>query len=848
MSSSFDLRKTVASCVLSLCLPTVLVAGTTGYLTNTVEYSIAGAMLGDQNFPQARVNANGGFLVWEDNAVDGFGTGIGAVALNSTFNKVGTVFRVNQTLGGDQEFPQVALLHGGGAVFTWQGGSASRQNIYARFLSANNTWLTGDVVVNSFTNSNYFRKQPSIATLANGNVVIVWSSYNQLGANSMLDVYGQIFTPAGQRVGGEFGVNQFPAFNQRNPVVAGLSGGGFVVAWVSEQQRSVAPSSSDVTPANYSEFGIQSVSGVVQNDLPVTNQIPGATASVDIYARAFDSTGIAQANEFAVNADGLLAGAPAIAAGSDGGYVIAWSAINLGAPRDGSDIYAKAYTASNVEGARLKVNTYTPGDQFIPSISADGTNYMLVWTSSAQDGSGMGVFGRVLKADGTPLGLEFQANRTVVSDQIQPSVASDGAGRFLTVWTSYVGGRNSFDLFGAIYNAPGYVPSAPANTLVYTAPVSDPYLAILPPQALNVGGSGSDNSATPAAGGTTPELPPGGIVPLDGASAAAVAATYNGLFYDTNTVALGSSGSVSIKTTAKQTYSAKLAMGGRSYSFSGAFTNGAATATVKRGGQNSLSVSLKLGAANGEPISGTVTDSAHSFVALLEADQAGYSKSSPVAAKKLTFAIWPAATTNAGYGFGTLKQDTAGNVQWAATLADGTKVSQSTTVAKSGFWPMYASLYSGSGSIINWMQFNSGWGTDMGTNIFWFKPATRTKALTGAFAGQMIVRGWNYAAPVSGGSALGFTSGNLVLNNGTGSPRTYALSVDSRGRVTSAKTNKLSLTITASTGLFQGSTLDPASRKPVSFQGVLVNGGTNGLGVFFGNNNTSGTATFSPQQ
>jgi hypothetical protein len=38
-------------------------------------------------------------------------------------------------------------------------------------------------------------------------------------------------------------VNQFTNYNQRTPAVAALAGGGFVVAWVSEQERGRAQSS-----------------------------------------------------------------------------------------------------------------------------------------------------------------------------------------------------------------------------------------------------------------------------------------------------------------------------------------------------------------------------------------------------------------------------------------------------------------------------------------------------------------------------------------------------------------------------------------------------------------------------
>ena len=48
----------------------------------------------------------------------------------------------------------------------------------------------------------------------------------------------RFFTPAGKKVGAaNFLINQFTAYNQRTPAVAALKNGGFVVAWVSEQER-----------------------------------------------------------------------------------------------------------------------------------------------------------------------------------------------------------------------------------------------------------------------------------------------------------------------------------------------------------------------------------------------------------------------------------------------------------------------------------------------------------------------------------------------------------------------------------------------------------------------------------
>jgi hypothetical protein len=76
---------------------------------------------------------------------------------------------------------------------------------------------------------------------------------------------------------------------------------------------------------------------------------------------------------------------------------------------------------------------------------------MVVWTSLGQDGSREGVFGQFLHDDGSPDQGEFQVNTTWISQQMQPTVASDGQGRFLAAWTSFVGGAYGFDLYAQRY-------------------------------------------------------------------------------------------------------------------------------------------------------------------------------------------------------------------------------------------------------------------------------------------------------------------------------------------------------------------------------------------------------------
>ncbi|MCP6769408.1 hypothetical protein NL529_31630, partial [Klebsiella pneumoniae] len=79
--------------------------------------------------------------------------GISARRLDSSLSgSIGGNSRVNEQGAGDQEKPQVTLLNNRGAAFVWQGGAQGFQDIYARFRSPNDTWVTGDVLVNTYTN------------------------------------------------------------------------------------------------------------------------------------------------------------------------------------------------------------------------------------------------------------------------------------------------------------------------------------------------------------------------------------------------------------------------------------------------------------------------------------------------------------------------------------------------------------------------------------------------------------------------------------------------------------------------------------------------------------------------
>jgi hypothetical protein len=417
---------------LAIAAPAVVFGQTNNYFTNGVEYPIAGSLPGDQVNPQLGLSVSGGYLVWEDTFTDGDGLGISALQLDSGFSGVLSPFRVNSLGAGDQEHAQVSLLNGGGAAFVWQGGRQGFQHIYARFLSASRTWVGNDVLVNTFTNN--MQINPAVATLTGGNVVVAWGSFNQISSSSLQDVYAQLLTPTGQKVGGEFLVNQFTSFNQRSPAVTALAGGGFVVVWVSEQER--------------------------------TTDAAGPP-SVDIYGRLYTASGDSVGGEFLINEGTSICASPSVAPASDGGFMVAWSEKDVVAQTNSWDIFARPFSSAGSGGTTRRVNTFTFGDQYAPKITATGTDYLMVWTSLGQDGSQEGVYGQFLHGDGSLWGGEMRVNTTVMNGQIHPCVASDGGARFLAVWSSYVGGQNSFDLYAQRYAR--YMPPLPAMNapLVY---------------------------------------------------------------------------------------------------------------------------------------------------------------------------------------------------------------------------------------------------------------------------------------------------------------------------------------------------------------------------------------------
>jgi hypothetical protein len=113
-------------------------------------------------------------------------------------------------------------------------------------------------------------------------------------------------------------------------------------------------------------------------------------------------------------------------------------------------------SAAAPNGSEFQVNNYTTNKQYGPSIASDSAgNFVVVWSSYGQDGDSYGVFGQRYDAAGAPQGGEFQVNTYTTGGQGFPAVASDASGNFVVVWTSDGEDGSQGGIFAQRYDASG---------------------------------------------------------------------------------------------------------------------------------------------------------------------------------------------------------------------------------------------------------------------------------------------------------------------------------------------------------------------------------------------------------
>jgi hypothetical protein len=158
----------------------------------------------NQSFASISEISGGRFVVtWQSSAsLTTMDTEIRARIFSANGTPLGNDFLVNTSRTfPDNGFllgpsaPSVADLPGGGFVITWapSSGSAPGSSVFAQYFDSNGNRAGTEVLVNTVTNR--FESDVEVAVDGNGNVFVLWGSYNQNFQDS--DIHGQVYSASG---------------------------------------------------------------------------------------------------------------------------------------------------------------------------------------------------------------------------------------------------------------------------------------------------------------------------------------------------------------------------------------------------------------------------------------------------------------------------------------------------------------------------------------------------------------------------------------------------------------------------------------------------------------------------
>lgn len=129
----------------------------------------------------------------------------------------------------------VALDDSGDAVVVWSGecGPFGEEacDVFAQRLSATGEKLGERIRANQTTEG--VQDSAKVAVAPDGTFLVIWQSGELREPTRSLDIYGQLFSPSGERIGSEFLVNTTVESPQFHPAVAADPFGNFGVVWAS---------------------------------------------------------------------------------------------------------------------------------------------------------------------------------------------------------------------------------------------------------------------------------------------------------------------------------------------------------------------------------------------------------------------------------------------------------------------------------------------------------------------------------------------------------------------------------------------------------------------------------------
>jgi hypothetical protein len=372
------------------------------------EFQVNAYTSGDQRFASAAADASGHFIV----AWTSYGAAPGVVGrrFDHLGNPQGGEFQISAytTFG---TAASVAAAADGRFVVVWQstGRDGSGYGVFGRRFDANGVPQGDDFQINTYTTGE--QGLPQVAADASGNFVVVWQSYGQDGAKG--GIFARRFDASGTPLTGEFMIPSAGAALFGDQAGASLdmdAAGNFVVVW-----------------GNRPTLG---------------------GPSSDIAARRFDAAGNPQGDEFLVSTGGNNGGAH-VARDGVGNFVVVWSS-SSGFPIPTPFVNARSFGPDGTPlNGGFAVPSVTTARNSGPNVGADlDGQFIVTWQRSTSFLAPSDVIGRRFDAAGTPLGEEFLVNTYTTGTQARPIVAATPHENFVVVWESRYQDGSGYGVFG----------------------------------------------------------------------------------------------------------------------------------------------------------------------------------------------------------------------------------------------------------------------------------------------------------------------------------------------------------------------------------------------------------------
>jgi Secretion system C-terminal sorting domain len=252
----------------------------------------------------------------------------------------------------------------------------------------------------------------TICGLTNGGFVICWVSDEQDG--SMFGIFAQMYNENGLKTGAEFQVNSITNGYQVNVSVSGLEEGGFVACWDDWQLES---------------------------------------SIFSIYGQIYDKNGVKIGNEWQLNIDDNLRDFyPNVVGTKDGGFMVCWKREELYSSSN-DRVYTQIFDKSGDKvGNELLVNSYSNflvGPPCISELSNIG--FIICWRGYIPNGSSSDIYAQLFDENAIKVGTEFVVNTYTNDAQRRPFILELSNDGFIICWDSDEQDGSDRGIFGKYF-------------------------------------------------------------------------------------------------------------------------------------------------------------------------------------------------------------------------------------------------------------------------------------------------------------------------------------------------------------------------------------------------------------